>query len=380
MGWDTSDSVGIQALTAVKIQLYQSGTLVQTITDSADNSGSYSWTVPASLGEGGDYRIKVSCRDDPGISDESDQFRITLGYGFISSWGGYGEANGYFKEPEGIAVSGYVYVSDTMNFRIQKFTSDGIFVDAWGSRGEGDGEFDHIRGLAVDGSGNVYVTDSNGKIQKFSSNGTFLLSMTGEGYVPGQTLFSKLAVDESGYIYATDVKYNRVQKFSPAGVFVQAWGSGGSGDGQFNEPNGIAVGNDGYIYVADTFNRRIQRFTKEGVFVSKWGTHGSGEGELEDPRCLAVDSAGNLFVGDSHRIQRFTPDGVFLTGWGDWGDADGEFDQIRGAAVDESGNVYTIEYNNNRVQKFGPNSGGTMSLKPKGSPSVRTSKNRMPGA
>jgi hypothetical protein len=35
-------------------------------------------------------------------------------------------------------------------------------------------------------------------------------------------------------------------------VQTAVWGGWGSGDGQFNDPGGVAVDGDGYVYVADT--------------------------------------------------------------------------------------------------------------------------------
>ncbi len=84
-----------------------------------------------------------------------------------------------------VASDGSLYVADTNNHRIQKFTSEGVFVSKWGSggdddpepegpgqwgpRGTGDGQFAHPYGVAVAPDGGVYVADSgNNRIQKFS--------------------------------------------------------------------------------------------------------------------------------------------------------------------------------------------------------------------
>jgi hypothetical protein len=58
-----------------------------------------------------------------------------------------------------------------------------------------------------------------------------------------------------------DTNNNRVQIFNSSGVFQSAFGSFGSGNGQFSVPFGIAVGSGGNIYVADTFNNRVQVFS-----------------------------------------------------------------------------------------------------------------------
>ena len=45
-----------------------------------------------------------------------------------------------------------------------------------GSRGVGVGQFNKPRSVAVDAQDNLYVVDMTGRVQKFSSNGVFLLS------------------------------------------------------------------------------------------------------------------------------------------------------------------------------------------------------------
>ena len=79
--------------------------------------------------------------------------------------------DGQFTAPAGVAVAsdGSVYVTDSGNHRIQKFTSEGLFVSKWGTEGTRDGEFDGPTFVAEASDGSVYVTDSgNYRIQKFS--------------------------------------------------------------------------------------------------------------------------------------------------------------------------------------------------------------------
>jgi len=60
-----------------------------------------------------------------------------------------GSDYGQFNTISGVAVdgSGNVYVADAGNYRIQKFTPDGIFITAWGSKGSEDGQFLSINGF-----------------------------------------------------------------------------------------------------------------------------------------------------------------------------------------------------------------------------------------
>jgi len=47
-------------------------------------------------------------------------------------------------------------------------------------------------------------------------------------------------------------------------------------------------------------------------FVTKWGSYGSGNGQFYNPNGIAVDSSGNVYVADSgySRIQKFAPNFV----------------------------------------------------------------------
>ncbi len=130
--------------------------------------------------------------------------------------------------------------------------------------GTGHGQFNYPTGVAVDSiGGNVYVVDErNHRIQKFDSNGHFLLAWGSQGSGPGQFSFTfGIAVDFLGHVYVVDHENARIQEFSSSGDFLLAWGMLGSGPGQFNFPEGVAVNLSGStIFVADTFNERIQKF------------------------------------------------------------------------------------------------------------------------
>ncbi len=142
---------------------------------------------------------------------------------FLKKWGRPGSGDGEFHYPGGIAVDpvpggGNVYVAeDGDNHRIQKFTSEGAFLTKWGSWGEEDGQFEFPCGLAVDSSGNVYVTDpGNHRIQKFTSEGVFLKKWGTAG--SGDGAFDSplgVAVDTSGNVYVVEMGNNRIQKFRP---------------------------------------------------------------------------------------------------------------------------------------------------------------------
>ena len=200
-------------------------------------------------------------------------------YTFILAWGSGGSSSGQFNNPYGVAVdgSGNVYVADTGNNRIQKFTSGGAYVTQWGTAGSGNGQFSNPYGVAVDGSGNVYVSETiNNRIQKFTSSGVWLTRWGSSGSGNGQ--FSSphgVAVDGSGNIYVADSSNNRIQVFDSTGAYVTQWGSGGSGNGQFNSPRGVAVDSSGKVYVADSGNKRIQVFSVSGALSATVYYNGS---------------------------------------------------------------------------------------------------------
>jgi DNA-binding beta-propeller fold protein YncE len=216
-----------------------------------------------------------------------------------------------FSAPRGITIDSTrnYYIADTGNSRIQKFTADGKFLQAFGTRGEGEGELREPQGIAVDTSGSVYVTDAlNHKLIKFTSDGAFVKEWHGPDtgfYGPRD-----LAFGPDGRLYIVDQGRTRVAIFDPATESFSAWGKAGAGDGQFNDPCGIAVGG-GFVFVTDTGNGRIQVFDMKGAFIRQWPVPQWGADVKYFTDALYDDVSKRLYVssGKSNEVLTFDIEG-----------------------------------------------------------------------
>jgi uncharacterized repeat protein (TIGR01451 family) len=187
-------------------------------------------------------------------------------------------------------------------------------------------------------------------------------------------------------------------KVDELGRLRWAVGGKGSGNGQFESPQGVAVGPGGVVYVVDRQNNRVQYFSASGAFLGEFGSmcflagdasfhtcvdpDGSGPLELGDgqffqPTDIAADAAGRIYVADfnNHRIQVFSAPGVLAfkfgstcvldpssteaglgcldpDGAGPLATGDGQFYFPAGVAVDPSGRIAVADSRNHRVQVF----------------------------
>ena len=78
--------------------------------------------------------------------------------------------------------------------------------------------------IATDSAGNVYVLDSeNDKVQKFTTNGTFVKEWSIQRTKASELVPTDIATDSAGNVYVLDGGSNRVQKFTTDGIFVKEW-------------------------------------------------------------------------------------------------------------------------------------------------------------
>lgn len=123
---------------------------------------------------------------------------------------------------------GHVYVSifRTNENNLQKYADSGDFLTSWGGTGSEGGQIGgRIEDIAVDKDGNVYVSDSNNyRIQKFDTDGNFLFQIGGERGRTGNGTFENpkgVTVDDEGNIYIVDDYF--LQKFDGQGNFLAQW-------------------------------------------------------------------------------------------------------------------------------------------------------------
>ena len=249
------------------------------------------------------------------------------------------------------------------------------FVDAFGGKGEGDAQFAKTLFMAFGPDGAVHVTDTdNFRIQKFNEMGEFIFDI--EMAAESEFRFIKptaIAIGTDSSIYVMDWMFKEVldanlpevqgpkifnygpciHKFDAQGIFVatypiqdlsqrikplEAAAPGLDADGNYALiiPQGDTkrefllttdAHNNLYVCDSDVPNKRIVKLDANGKTVARYFLDQPGAGHVAHPVDMAVDKAGNLYVVDEkgHRVLKYNTDGKFERAFGKYGDTAGEF-------------------------------------------------------
>jgi DNA-binding beta-propeller fold protein YncE len=271
------------------------------------------------------------------------------------------------------APDGSFYVADSRSGRILHFDANGALLNQWGTRSGNDlqnpnpgappSTFNEPWGVAIGPDGSVYVTDTwNYRVQKFSADGKFLKMWTGFTVNGQQETFygpRGIAVDPQGRVYVVDTGNKRVIVFDADGNFITQFGSAGLDPGQFDEPVGIAIDSSGIVYIADTWNQRVQSLqpSADGLTftpLKQWDVVGWVGESLDNKPFIAVDNAGHVFITDpeGYRVIEYTTEGQLVQTWGDYGNTPSTFGVASGVAIDPTGHIWVTDAGNNRVMRF----------------------------
>jgi DNA-binding beta-propeller fold protein YncE len=170
------------------------------------------------------------------------------------------------KAPSGLAadrLNKRIYVADAAMHHIVCYsTIDGSEIRTIGERGTEPGKFNFPTNLFVDGKGRLYVSDTlNFRVQVFDADGKVLSVFGTQGDTGGSFNRPKgVGVDSEGHIYVADTSFNNFQVFDPEGHLLLFVGSAGHDPGEFYLPAGLYVDALDRIYVADQGNSRVQVF------------------------------------------------------------------------------------------------------------------------
>jgi sugar lactone lactonase YvrE len=213
-----------------------------------------------------------------------------------------------------------------------------------------------------------------------------------------------MALDQASNIVVADTDNNCLQVIRNDGTYIKTIGKKGNGDGQFNNPHGVAFNKEGTrIIVADTNNHRVQVLGKDGKYIQTIGE----KGQFNEPYSVAVHE-NNIYVlyvgkgvsyikifnltdgthtetinlgngcggiainndtqqlivveGDQGRLKIFNLTDKQIKTIGKIGSGNGEFNKPRGVAVDGAGNIIVADWGNHRVQVLNKDGGHIHSI------------------
>jgi DNA-binding beta-propeller fold protein YncE len=124
---------------------------------------------------------------------------------------------GDFARPGGVAVDheGNLYVTDTLNNRVEIFDGDGKFISTFGKAGDGPGYFSRPKGVAIDGDGHIWVVDGmEDRVQVFDQEAQLLITFGGHGLLPGMFQgIVGITIDKKNRVFTSEIFPGRVQQF-----------------------------------------------------------------------------------------------------------------------------------------------------------------------
>ena len=155
-----------------------------------------------------------------------------------------------------------------------------------------------------------------------------------------------IVTSQNGTIFISDYSQHKIHVFSNERKHIRVFGQKGSGEGQLNNPFGLAVDSAGLVYVANGNNNRVEVLREDGTFVRQIGV-----GQLTCPRNVAIYNQ-QVHVADSgnHRISIYTKQGQLVRHIGEPGSGPGQFNWPIAVAFSPDGDEYISDNSNQHIQ------------------------------
>lgn len=213
------------------------------------------------------------------------------------------------------------------------------------------------KGLAVNRKNQIIISQEDlHNVTVFGRRCRKVLSFGSTG--SGEAQFNRpngVSTDKSNCIYVSDTKNHRVQKFDCDGNFVKEFtGEEDSSCGPLKQPTGIHVAANEDIFVVDRGNGRVVIISTDLEYKHAFGSLGKGKGQFEDPWDVCVDANGLVYVTDVkiHSVLIFDPSGEYRGQIGAQGSQKSRLNRPSGIAIDKFGRIFVCEFGNHRVSVF----------------------------
>lgn len=270
------------------------------------------------------------------------------------------------KAPQGVSYYGNFSLSRA-GARVDKqlivVNRHGALVEDWSQWSHLFGQPHEVTMDPYDPEKHVWVVDRESQqVLKFTNDGKTLVMSLGEYRVPGtdEKHFGRPAdigwAPDGSFYVADGYQNTRVVKFDRHGKYLLAWGTQGSGPGQFLRPHGIAVDASGRVYVVDRTNRRIQIFDANGRYLDEWpGFSSPTRTWVTEDQHVWVAESGTGAGGGGNRLLKYDLKGTLLTYFGTQGTTTpGMMAGPHDLSVDSEGNLYVSNGLDQRVDKYVP--------------------------
>jgi RHS repeat-associated protein len=188
-----------------------------------------------------------------------------------------GTGNGEFKKPQGIAVAnGYVWVLDSCNNRVQKFSEAGT----WEGKFSAGTCSKNPWGIAVDSNGHVWISQMLGleALREYTESGQFVRLVSSPNSGNEYSWGTGLAPSPGGGVYIAYWNGARVERYGPEGEYLQRFGSCCEGPGHFQWATGLAMSADGSLWLSEQRYGRVEHWE---AFASKTAYTYDANGNLE---------------------------------------------------------------------------------------------------
>ncbi len=215
-----------------------------------------------------------------------------------------------FKSASSLAFDskGYMYL---FNHEFMRLNTEGKHDQSFSLQFTSGQEYSSS--VLIDAEDNFYfINVTQGRIEKFSPEGKFLLSFDGDVATSRfRKIYSGVALDKQGNIFVVQYESNIVRKYNTLGKLIGTIELRTQRSIDENFLINIIPDDAGNIYTLQFNDNKVVKFSPEGDTLQTFGIRADGSSLLKKTIAFALDEDEKLYVADSEeqKIFAFEKDG-----------------------------------------------------------------------